>query len=333
MRIAWVAVVALFPLLAVRDAAAGGGPVAVRVDGREVAWAPAPFMAGGHVLVPARDLAEALEARADWDDRRRRMTVSAARYVPGEFKGSVMLELVPGRRAARRNGQEVWLPVAPRMRGGALLVPLRAVAEMLGARVEWDGAARAVAVKHRILYYERAEGYRRRGDLARARELAIAAPVERAPGSATYPNPAEGSMGYAYYFPWGEVHRYYRIEGNLVQFVAARNGVYTLAWQAVLSRDHNAARLPGDDALARYLARLGYTGFAREDGRRPEVVSGPLVFFDYHPAVCVIAYGIVHADGQAERLGGADACALGARLGYVPHVVPVPGEEGGQPPR
>jgi hypothetical protein len=44
------------------------------------------------------------------------------------------------------NGEEVALEAPPVLRGGRTLVPIRFIAESLGAEVEWDAARRAVVI-------------------------------------------------------------------------------------------------------------------------------------------------------------------------------------------
>jgi len=97
-----------------------------------------PIVQQGRTLVPMRAIFEALGATVQWDEAT--STVTASRR-------EAVVVLVIGSRIAWVNGPSHQLDVAPVIAGGRTLVPLRFVAEALGAEVGWDGAM-TVTVKH-----------------------------------------------------------------------------------------------------------------------------------------------------------------------------------------
>ena len=105
---------------------AGGVPL--RLD-------PAPVFSEGVLLVPVRPVAERLGAtvsvRTDPDRKRAIILVKDGRKT----------ELAIGSKTMTVNGVKVPLPAAPIVRGGAAMVPLRAVAEALGESVVWEPGA------------------------------------------------------------------------------------------------------------------------------------------------------------------------------------------------
>ncbi len=117
--------------------ALAAGDITVTVDGRPLSFDQSPLMQGGRVLVPLRGIFEALGAKVEWDAPSR-----TVRATSGD--SSMMLPL--GSRTATVNGGPVTLDVPAAVVGGRTVVPLRFVAEALGAEVRWDGAARRVAI-------------------------------------------------------------------------------------------------------------------------------------------------------------------------------------------
>ncbi len=111
--------------------------ISVTVDGRLLTFDQPPLMQDGRVLVPLRGIFEALGAEVKWDAPSR--TVSAR-----SEKSQMTLPL--GSRTATVDGRAVSLDVPAAVVGGRTVVPLRFVAEALGAQVLWEGAARRVSI-------------------------------------------------------------------------------------------------------------------------------------------------------------------------------------------
>jgi len=128
-------IAALLSLGAIRPAAADIG---VEVNGRPVAFGSvAPQRIGGRVLIPLRAVVEALGAEVKWN--------AATQTVTGR-KGERDFSLPIGSRTASVNGMSVNLDVPAQMFSGTTMVPLRFVAEALGAEVEWNAASQQVVI-------------------------------------------------------------------------------------------------------------------------------------------------------------------------------------------
>lgn len=110
---------------------------AIVVNGQSLQLAADPVLEEGRVLVPLRGVFEALGATVFWDSATQ--TVHAT-------KGSRAIRLRPGERTAMVRDQSVGLDVPARITGGYTLVPLRFIAEALGAEVKWDAATWTVSV-------------------------------------------------------------------------------------------------------------------------------------------------------------------------------------------
>ncbi len=98
----------------------GGKPLKMKLPGA---------ITGGALVVPLRDLAEALGAAVQWQG-----TTRTAVLTKGDTRVEVGIDKVE-----MQVGTSVrQLPLAPFLFESQTVVPLRATAEALGARVEWD---------------------------------------------------------------------------------------------------------------------------------------------------------------------------------------------------
>lgn len=101
----------------------------VTINGRVMSFDVSPVIENGRTLVPLRDIFEALGAVVDWD--------GAARTVIAQ-KNNTTVRLTIGSNIAYRNNDRLTLEVPPRLVQDRTLVPVRFVAESLGATVAWD---------------------------------------------------------------------------------------------------------------------------------------------------------------------------------------------------
>ncbi|MFO7173784.1 MAG: copper amine oxidase N-terminal domain-containing protein, partial [Bacillota bacterium] len=140
MRRWWVSLLALALMVLPAAPALAGGGIRVRVDGVELQTDAAPFIHRDRTMVPVRALAEALGFAVDWDGGTRRVTLA---------RGENVLVLQIDSTRVLVNGHETTLDVPALIRNSRTFVPLRFVAERLGATVVWDGTQRTVLVTRR----------------------------------------------------------------------------------------------------------------------------------------------------------------------------------------
>lgn len=112
-------------------------PIRLIVNGREIKPDVPPQTIDGRTMVPVRWVSEALGAQVSWD----------------EAKLAVLVNSTPDQAAARGSqiqlivdGIAVQPDVPPVIVEGRTLVPVRWVAEALGAQVDWDASARTVTI-------------------------------------------------------------------------------------------------------------------------------------------------------------------------------------------
>ncbi len=97
----------------------------------------APIEENGISYIPLRFAAEALNGRVSWEGETQRVQIITDEHV-------VLLTI--GSDVMKVDGQDVHIPAAPRLVNDTTMLPLRAVAEVLGAEVNWDGQNSTVEI-------------------------------------------------------------------------------------------------------------------------------------------------------------------------------------------
>ncbi len=114
--------------------------VSVFLDGGKINFADqAPVIVEGRTLVPLRAIFEALGAKVEWDGSTK--TVTATRDTD-------VIKLTIGDTKLYKNGQVAYELDVPAqiMGGGFTMVPVRAISESFGCKVDWAAALRAVVI-------------------------------------------------------------------------------------------------------------------------------------------------------------------------------------------
>jgi hypothetical protein len=109
--------------------------VSVTINGQPLALSPGPIERAGRVFVPLRGIFERLGA-----------TVVYASGTINATKGGTTISLQIGSTQATVSGQPQTLDVAPFIVGATTYVPLRFIAQSLGAQVGYDANTRVVAI-------------------------------------------------------------------------------------------------------------------------------------------------------------------------------------------
>ncbi|MBC8142433.1 MAG: copper amine oxidase N-terminal domain-containing protein [Armatimonadetes bacterium] len=138
MKIIYLSIATLFALSATTFAEAQGN-ISVTVNGDAVAFTGQPPMSqNGRTLVPLRGVLEKIGATVRYSGPTK--TIRAT-------KGDTNISLTLGENEATVNSRQVKLDVPAQAVNGTTLVPLRFVAESLGADVRYDGASRVIAIR------------------------------------------------------------------------------------------------------------------------------------------------------------------------------------------
>ena len=135
---AWVPA-AVMLMLGTAGASQAAPAITVTVNGAAIAFAGTPPReVNNAVLVPLRGVFQALNATVNYNPVTR---------VINAQKGTATVVLPLGATSATVNGQPQALSQPAQVIGGTTLVPLRFVAQALGAYVEWHAASSTVEIK------------------------------------------------------------------------------------------------------------------------------------------------------------------------------------------
>ncbi len=107
------------------------------VDGHQLAIDMPAIDESGRTMVPVRAFFEEVGATVGWDEASQTITI---------LKADREIRLILGNNTAYVNGMEIDLSNPPANQDGRILVPLRFVAEAIGAKVSWDQERQAIIV-------------------------------------------------------------------------------------------------------------------------------------------------------------------------------------------
>lgn len=114
--------------------------ITIMVDGVYVdcaKYGQLPVIVEGRTLVPLRSVFEALGATVEWNNDTRSVT---------SVKGDVTVTLAVNSNEMTVNGTVKLLDVPAQIMNERTMVPVRAVAEAFGCKVEWDNNTRTVII-------------------------------------------------------------------------------------------------------------------------------------------------------------------------------------------
>ena len=137
-RFRLVAFVVVITLLLCSVPVSASQPINVVVNGRPITMDVPPVIRDGRTLAPLRAIFEALGASVEWDATT--STITSRRN-----DRTIILQI--DNPTARVNNAPIALSVPPVVIGGRTMVPVRFIAESLGATVTWDEQTRTVIVQ------------------------------------------------------------------------------------------------------------------------------------------------------------------------------------------
>ncbi len=98
------------------------------VDGKTVHLDAAPYISGNRTYLPVRFVAESLGASVSWNSKTSTATLNSEESVINVTTHSKILTL---------NGRHGRMDVAPEIKNGRMMLPIRPIAESLNCNVEW----------------------------------------------------------------------------------------------------------------------------------------------------------------------------------------------------
>ena len=122
-----------------------GLPIVVMVDQDVVKFdGTQPMELQGHIMVPIRGIFEQIGAYMEYDPANHKVTARRA---------NESVELKIGNKIANKNGAEIIMEYPASIVGGYTMVPLRFIAESLGAKVRFDPPTNTVTILTRELAF------------------------------------------------------------------------------------------------------------------------------------------------------------------------------------
>jgi len=107
------------------------------VNGESRTLDAAPIIRNSRTMLPVRFVAENLGATVGWDDATKTVSVNSA---------DTTIEIVIGATTAKVNGKEITLDSPAFIESSRTYLPVRVVAENLGATVSWDDATKTATL-------------------------------------------------------------------------------------------------------------------------------------------------------------------------------------------
>ena len=107
------------------------------VNGESKTLDAAPIIRNSRTMLPVRFVAENLGATVGWDDATKTVSVKSA---------DATIEIVIGATTAKVNGKEITLDSPAFIENSRTYLPVRVVAENLGATVAWDDATKTATL-------------------------------------------------------------------------------------------------------------------------------------------------------------------------------------------
>src|SRR5208282_641604 len=99
-----------------------------------------PIIKDGRTMLPIRAIIESIGGTVQWDASEQETTIQVENRT---------IQLWIGKTTAAVNDESVPIDVAPQAFNGRILLPLRFVAENLGAAVQWDAASQTVTLTYK----------------------------------------------------------------------------------------------------------------------------------------------------------------------------------------
>ncbi len=113
------------------------GSKIINVDGEYIVYDVAPVIKGERTMLPIRVVAEYLGADVEWNETEQKVTIT---------KDDVVIEIFINQPFATVNGTPVQLDAPAFIENGRTYLPVRFVADHLGAKVIWDDIAKTVTI-------------------------------------------------------------------------------------------------------------------------------------------------------------------------------------------
>ncbi|MFF2908724.1 copper amine oxidase N-terminal domain-containing protein [Paenibacillus sp. NPDC057934] len=240
----------------------------------------------GHTMVPLKAFERFGNLSMQWVAQTKKVTIK---------RDSTVIQLTVGDRTAYINDNPVQLEVAAKIVDGRVTVPLRFIAEALGARITVDAVANTVWIQERasaaIL-----KNYNS-SDLAASRIAALQIPVDGSTPSRLIEESTAGDpevFSESYYFAKGKSDGYYLQNGHFVTYFEIKDNIRQAVWEASLDNTKEATNKDITSVFGHPIYK--------EYGKRPAQAE-EYVYFYTSIWGSSVTYGVANVDGTSSELG------------------------------
>ena len=216
----------------------------IRIDGQLRSFDPFCQIVDNRTMVPLRFVMEdpAFQAKVQWDGRLQKVTIQSS---------DKTFELFIGNRKVLVDGKSVYLDTAPYIYQNRTFVPIRFLAEQMGATVSWNAAISEVEIETNrqtqvfaYYYYNGLDELKANGSLMT--DIAFR----------WFETNGQGELNYEYEAPYNEILDFARSKGIKTHASVMLMGQESL--HNLLSNPENRGRLV--DNLGREITRSQYDG-------------------------------------------------------------------------
>ena len=109
--------------------------IKIMVSGKEIKPETPAYIENGRTMVPLRFISEALGEKVDWNAETKSVIIGDNKAV-----------LAIGSKEIDANGKKITIDSPAVIKNSRPFVPLRAISEILGAKVDWDGTTKTVSI-------------------------------------------------------------------------------------------------------------------------------------------------------------------------------------------
>lgn len=109
--------------------------IKINVNGKEVQMDTKPYIENGRTMVPVRFISEALGLKVDWNGEVQTVSIDEK------------INLTIGKAEIEKDGVKTKIDAPAVIKESRTFVPLRAIAEISGAKVDWNAETRTVIIK------------------------------------------------------------------------------------------------------------------------------------------------------------------------------------------
>ncbi|MEG2584225.1 MAG: copper amine oxidase N-terminal domain-containing protein, partial [Oscillospiraceae bacterium] len=109
----------------------------VKINDEVLKTSVTPVMENDRILVPMRDIFEALGAEVTWDDGTRTAT---------GIKDDIQVSITINENTLVKNGEKIELSVSSKLINEKTMVPIRAISEAFEATVTWNDETSTVSI-------------------------------------------------------------------------------------------------------------------------------------------------------------------------------------------